>query len=95
MDQIKQNEPLNKPEKWMADLAISSVHLKEGNTFARSVWLHLVDKVASHLSRVIASCDFDSGLDHVREVGWSRNLFVQMINFISLDSKAASRQSIK
>jgi hypothetical protein len=27
--------PGHQPEKWMADLAIASTHLKEGNTFAR------------------------------------------------------------
>ena len=95
VDQLRQNETSHQPEKWMADLAISSVHLKEGNTFARSVWLHLVDKVAGHLSRVIATCDFHSGLNHLREVGWSRNHFVRMINLVDLDTKAASHQSIK
>ena len=31
----ERRQPHHQPEKWMADLAIASVHLKEGNTFAR------------------------------------------------------------
>ena len=31
----RQHQSHHQPEKWMADLAIASVHLKEGNTFAR------------------------------------------------------------
>jgi hypothetical protein len=32
--ELKQKQ-VHQPEKWLADLAISSIHLKEGNTFAR------------------------------------------------------------
>jgi hypothetical protein len=34
LNEIEQQQT-HQPEKWMADLAISSIHLKEGNTFSR------------------------------------------------------------
>ena len=35
LDEERRQHQSHQPEKWMADLAIASVHLKEGNTFAR------------------------------------------------------------
>ena len=36
-------------------MAIGSEFLQEGNTFAKSVWLHLVEKVAQSLSSIITT----------------------------------------
>jgi hypothetical protein len=33
--EMGQQQTHHRPEKWLADLAIGSIHLKEGNTFAR------------------------------------------------------------
>ena len=46
---------MHNPEKWMVKMAIGSEFLQEGNTFAKSVWLHLVEKVAQSLSSVITT----------------------------------------
>ena len=97
LDNIKQHEPSHQPEKWMAELSISSVHLKEGNTFARSVWLHLVDKVSNHLAKVIATCDLFSGLNHLKssEVAWVRKFYIRMMNGIDVSTVAATKGSFQ
>ena len=88
---MKQHVPTYLPEKWMAHLAISSIHLKEGNTFARSVWLHLVDQVSQHLAQVIAPCDLFSGLDHlVNPNDWSRKCYIQMLRVVDLPDRELS-----
>ena len=46
---------MHNPEKWMVKMAIGSEFLQEGNTFAKSVWLHLVEKVAQSLSSIITT----------------------------------------
>ena len=51
----QQQEQMHNPEKWMVKMAIGSEFLQEGNTFAKSVWLHLVEKVAQSLSSVITT----------------------------------------
>ncbi|CAG0886586.1 unnamed protein product [Cyprideis torosa] len=52
-------------DKWLVRMAINSDHLKEGNTFQRSIWLHLSDLVIPILTEVITFCDVDRGLDIV------------------------------
>ena len=51
LSDMEHKPPTHEADKWMANLAIMSVHLKEGNTFVRSIWLHLVGKVSENLSR--------------------------------------------
>ena len=46
---------IHNTEKWMVKMAIGSEFLQEGNTFAKSVWLHLVEKVAQSLSSIITT----------------------------------------
>ena len=83
LDLVKEKST-HHPEKWMSDLAVGSIRLKEGNTFARAVWLHLVDKICIHLSEIIAACDLYSGLDHVQgtEQPWIRRVFVEMMAIV-------------
>ena len=83
-----QQQISHKPERWMSDLAIGSIHLKEGNTFARSVWLHLVDKVSNHLAKVIETCDAFSGLDHVidKQNTWARTFYIKMMKLVNLNT---------
>ena len=54
------------PEKWLVNMAISSDHLKEGNTFQKSIWLHLATLVTPILKEVIAFCDRNSGLEQTK-----------------------------
>jgi hypothetical protein len=84
-------------EKWMAKLAISSVHLKEGNTFARSVWLYLVDKIASHLSKVISICDLFDGLDYLAdgEISWVKKFYVRMMSAVDLKTTTTTKDKFK
>ena len=72
----------------MSDLAIGSIHLKEGNTFARSIWLHLVDKVSNHLAKVLETCDVFSGLDHVidKQNTWARTFYIKMMKLVDLNT---------
>jgi hypothetical protein len=72
----------------MANLAISSVHLLEGKTFAKSVWLYLVDTIAHHLSKVIFVCDLFDGLDFLAdgEISWVKKLYIRMMSAIDLTS---------
>ena len=97
LEHIKLNEPTHQPEKWMANLAISSVHLKEGNTFARSVWLHLVDKVASHLSKVISTCDLFDGLDYLTEgeMDWVKKFYIRMMSAVDLTTSTTTKEKFK
>ena len=96
LEHMKQNAPTNQPEKWMAHLAISSIHLKEGNTFARSVWLHLVDKISHHLAQVIAPCDLFSGFDHLVDAsGWVRKCYIKILNVVDLTTTSATKGSFK
>jgi hypothetical protein len=81
----------------MAKLAISSVHLKEGNTFARSVWLYLVDEIASHLSQVISICDLFDGLDYLAdgEISWVKKFYVKMMSAIDLTTTTTTKDKFK
>ena len=91
LDHMKQNIPNYLPEKWMAHLAICSIHLKEGNTFARSVWLHLVDQVSEHLAQVITPCDLFSGLDHLSNSNdWIRKCYIKMLSVVDLPGRDLS-----
>ena len=85
------------PEKWMSDLAVGSIRLKEGNTFARAVWLHLVDKICVHLSEIVATCDLYSGLDHVQgtEQSWIRRVFVEMMPIVGINPNEAQASSFR
>ena len=38
---MEEQEKVPEPEKWMVKMAIGSEFLQEGNTFSKSVWLHL------------------------------------------------------
>ena len=38
---MEEQEKVHEPEKWMVKMAIGSEFLQEGNTFSKSVWLHL------------------------------------------------------
>ncbi len=92
-----QQQTTYKPERWMSDLAIGSIHLKEGNTFARSVWLHLVDKVSNHLAKVIENCDVFSGLDHVidEKVTWTRSFYIKMMQLVDLNTSLPTEVHFK
>ena len=78
------------PEKWMSNLAIGSMRLKEGNTFARTVWLHLLDNVCGHLAKVIETWDLHCGLDHVESCSppCIRQIYNQMQLVVTMDSHA-------
>ena len=45
--------------EWIEKLSIDSIHMKEGYTFQKSVWLHLLEKVSPIVSRIIEFCDVD------------------------------------
>ncbi len=51
------------PNNWLVKMAIGSDFLREGNTFQKSVWLHLSKFVTDLLKDVIRFCDADDGLD--------------------------------
>ncbi len=51
------------PESWLVNLAMNSHHLKEGNTFRKSIWLHLCEVVSPLLAAVISFSDADDGLN--------------------------------
>jgi len=91
---VKKNEPTHQPEKWMADLAIGSVHLKEGNTFVRSLWLHLVKKVSRNFAKVLSGCDLFGGLDHLSDPSLQRH-FVDLMHATDLTSVPAVKSTFK
>jgi hypothetical protein len=60
----------------MVKMAIGSQFLREGNTFAKSMWLHLVDKLAGWLAEAIDIIDFEAGLEHSKDhKSWTGGLF--------------------
>ena len=68
--------------EWIEKLSIDSIHMKEGYTFQKSVWLHLLEKVSPIVSRIIEFCDVDSGLDLVEEGAaseWAREVFLEVL----------------
>jgi hypothetical protein len=52
------------------------------------VWLHLVDKMAGELARLLAVLDRNCGLEHLRpdQPAWMPQLFVNMLRHVDLDS---------
>ncbi len=58
------------------------------NLLIRSVWLHLVDKMAGELARLLAVLDRNCGLEHLRpdQPTWIQHLFVNMLRHVDLDS---------
>ena len=68
--------------EWIEKLSIDSIHMKEGYTFQKSVWLHLLEKVSPIVSRIVEFCDVDSGLDLVEEGEareWAREVFLEVL----------------
>ena len=68
--------------EWIEKLSIDSIHMKEGYTFQKSVWLHLLEKVSPIVSRIVEFCDVDSGLDLVEEgeaSEWAREVFLEVL----------------
>ena len=65
---------------WLVNLATRSPRLKEGYTFQKAVWLHLLEKVSPLICNIIRFCDVDGGLDLVEEGGgaggWVREVCV-------------------
>ena len=57
------SEKLSAPKGWLVRHAKQSVFLKEGNTFQKAIWLHIVDVIKPHLSDTIAFMDIDNCLD--------------------------------
>ena len=90
---MEHKPPTHEADKWLANLAIGSVHLKEGNTFVRSIWLHLVDKVSENLSRVLSGCDLFYGLDHL--CSKDDRVFVQLLNATDLTAVPAVKTTFK
>ena len=70
------------PEKWLVKMALGSEFLQEGNTFSKSIWLHVVEKVARPLSSIISMLDFEAGLEHAQahESSWRNQLFLFIAN---------------
>ena len=65
------------PEKWLVKMAIGNVYLQEGNTFAKSIWLHLVEKIAKYLAPIIELLDHQGGLEHsMMTQSWKYSIYV-------------------
>ena len=66
------------PEKWLVKMAIGNVYLQEGNTFAKSIWLHLVEKVATYMAPIIELLDHQGGLEHacLKNGSWKYSIYV-------------------
>ena len=71
-------EKMHLPEKWLVKMAIGNVYLQEGNTFAKSIWLHLVEKMAKHMAPIIELLDYQGGLEHARACldNWKYSIYV-------------------
>ena len=91
---MKENEPTHHPEKWMAELAIGSIHLKEGNTFVRSLWLHLVKKISRNCATVLFGCDLFDGLEHRRDPSTQQHV-VDLMLATDLTSVPALKSTFK
>ena len=77
----------------MSDLAMGSIYLKEGNTFAKSIYLYLTEKVSNQLATVISACDLLSGLDHVIEK--NREFFIRIMKVVDMSSTPAITSSFR
>lgn len=77
---IREAQPTKyEPTKWLVKAAIGSEYLQEGNTFAKSIWLHLVDEVAISLAPIIELLDHGSGLEHIfshNPNSWQHSLYI-------------------
>ena len=63
---MEQSLMLKDVNSWLSKLALTSKHLKEGNTFQRSIWLDLVEKVTPKMTELIQIGDTDRGLDFLK-----------------------------
>ena len=59
----KNQEGTHEPNKWLVRMAIDNKHMKEGNTFQKSITLHLADQIIDILKVLIAFLDRNHGLD--------------------------------
>ena len=73
-----QQTKMYQPEKWLVNMAIGNVFLQEGNTFAKSIWLHLVEKIAVHMAPIIEMLDHQGGLEHacLKNTSWKYSIYV-------------------
>ena len=82
VDKIRCDQEESKQTKrWLVKMAIRSEYLSEGCTFAKSVWLHLVNSVvAKTLSDVISRIDSYGDLEHsLVDASWQRELFYILV----------------
>ena len=83
VDKIRRDQEESfQPERWLVKMAIRSEYLSEGCTFAKSVWLHLVNSVvAKALADVISRIDAYGDLEHslVHAASWQRELFYILV----------------
>ena len=63
----------------------------------RSVWLHLVDKMAGQLARLIAVLDRNCGLELLRPQlpAWIPQLFVRLLHHLEVDSPPTGSATFK
>ncbi len=92
----REQEKMLAPEKWLVKMAVGNEFLQEGNTFAKSIWLHLVSRVAEVLRPIVELWDRNGGLEHAMEEDTWRhkvhNYFVdrqcrEIANFGASDAK--------
>jgi len=93
--ELIKSQQTHKPQNWMSDLAMGSIYLKEGNTFAKSIWLYLTEKVSHQLATVISACDLLSGLDHVIEQNWVRKFFIRIMKVVDTSGTPAITSSFR
>ncbi len=65
------------PDTWLAEIATSSVYIKDGHTFSKTIRYHLEDVVAEHLKKALEILDTHDGLNHAVDdkSAWAKELF--------------------
>ena len=51
------------PDQWLVKMAMQSEHLREGNTFQKSIILYIMDAVTPILGDILTALDCDNALD--------------------------------
>ena len=74
-------EQTYQPERWLVKMSIRSLYLSEGCTFAKSVWLHLVNSIAAEaLADIINRIDAHGELEHaLKKASWQQKFFFILV----------------
>ena len=72
------NKHTAEPEKWLSNMVLYSMTLKEGNTFRSAVWQHLQNYITPAVAHLMACIDTNANLNNFELEDWKGGMFLRI-----------------